>query len=217
MALDSERPRSPRRHGAGADARPEVAGSMQPGGAAAEHLPGMGSCTPSRTAGYGRRRRWCAARLHYPFDPAHQPRRREEHPRSGLGQDLRGGTVVADMGPQNLSQSLIRVWPPTRSYVPIEKTIREWLASYVYMPRLRDDATLDRALERLIKDLAEPYVFASGFDEDAGTYTGAIEGIVRVDSLRKGLPVVREAIPPAYGSDPPRDDGSGGEKPSKKG
>ena len=64
------------------------------------------------------------------------------------------------------------------------------------MPRLRDDATLNRALEKLIEDLGEPYVFASNFDEDTGTYDGVIEGIVRVsDSLGSGLLVRREAVP----------------------
>ena len=45
---------------------------------------------------------------------------------------------------------------------------------------IRGDATLDPALGRLVKDLAEPYVFAARFDEDTRTYDGAIEGIVRV-------------------------------------
>ena len=109
------------------------------------------------------------------------------------------GTVIPDMGPQNLARSLEPVWPSNRSHVPISM-IRDWFASYVYMPRLRDDTTLERALERLIKDFTEPYVFAASFDEDSGTYTGAIEGIVRTDVLRKGLLVCRDAVPPVYDS-----------------
>ena len=105
------------------------------------------------------------------------------------------GTVIAEMGPQNLARSLAPVWPADRPHVPVE-TIRDWFASYVYMPRLRDDATLNRALERLIKDLAEPYVFSAAFEEDTGTYDGAIEGIVRVtDGPGSGLLVRREAVP----------------------
>ena len=104
------------------------------------------------------------------------------------------GTVVAEMGPRNLSQSLAPVWPADKPHVRIE-TIRDWFASYVYMPRLRDGATLDRALERLITDLAEPYVFAADFDEDTGTYDGTVEGIVRVtDDLGSGLLVRRDAV-----------------------
>ena len=105
------------------------------------------------------------------------------------------GTVIAEMGPQNLARSLAPVWPADRPHVPVE-TIRDWFASYAYMPRLRDDATLNRGLERLIKDLAEPYVFAAAFEEDTGTYDGAIEGIVRVtDGPGSGLLVRREAVP----------------------
>ena len=83
------------------------------------------------------------------------------------------GTVIAEMGPQNLARSLEPVWPADQPHIPIEK-IRDWFASYVYMPRLRDDATLDGALQRLVKDLAEPYVYASSFDEVAGTYGAAL-------------------------------------------
>ena len=108
----------------------------------------------------------------------------------------RDGTVIAAMGPHNLARSLDPVWPADQPHIPIDK-IRDWFASYVYMPRLRDEATLDQGLQMLVKDLAEPYVFASAFDEDTGTYAGAIEGIVRVtDDLRSGLLVRRNAVPP---------------------
>ena len=107
----------------------------------------------------------------------------------------RDGTVVAKMGPQNLARSLADVWPDDRPHVPIE-TIRDWFASYVYMPRLRDDATLGRALERLVKDLVEPYVFAARFDEETGTYDSVMEGVVRVaDGPGSGLLVRRTAVP----------------------
>ena len=105
------------------------------------------------------------------------------------------GTVIAAMGPHNLARSLEPVWTADQPHIPIEK-IRDWFASYVYMPRLRDEATLDQALQKLVADLAEPYVFASAFDEDTGTYDGAIKGVVRVtEDLRSGLLVRRTAVP----------------------
>ena len=105
-------------------------------------------------------------------------------------------TVIAAMGPHNLARSLEPVWPADQLHIPIE-TIRDWFASYVYMPRLRDESTLDHALHELVKDLAEPYAFASGFDEDTGTYEGTIEGIVgKTDDLRSGLLVLREVMRP---------------------
>ena len=113
------------------------------------------------------------------------------------------GTVIAEMGPQNLARSLEPVWPADQPHTSIEK-IRDWFASYVYMPRLRDDATLDGALQRLVKDLAEPYVYASSFDEVAGTYDGAIEGIVRLaDDRDRGLLVRRGAARPPPVPPPP--------------
>ena len=114
------------------------------------------------------------------------------------------GTVIAEMGPQNLARSLEPVWPADQPHTSIEK-IRDWFASYVYMPRLRDDATLDGVLQRLVKDLAEPYVYASSFDEVAGTYDGAIEGIVRLADDRDGGLLVRRgaAKPPPVPPPPP--------------
>ena len=113
------------------------------------------------------------------------------------------GTVIAEMGPQNLARSLEPVWPADQPHIPIEK-IRHWFTSYVYMPRLRDDATLNGALQRLVKDLVEPYVYASSFDEVAGTYDGAIEGIVRLaDDRDGGLLVRREAAKPPPVPPPP--------------
>ncbi|MCZ0935996.1 MAG: DUF499 domain-containing protein [Gemmatimonadetes bacterium] len=119
------------------------------------------------------------------------------------------GTVIEKMGPQNLAQSLEPVWPDDQTHIPIE-TIRDWFASYVYMPRLRDRATFDKALERLVSDLGEPYAYASAFNEDAGRYEGAIEGIVRDSGdLRSGLLVLREAVQP-YGDEGTELDGTEG-------
>lgn len=104
-------------------------------------------------------------------------------------------TVIEALGPHNLARSLQPVWPENQPHISIEK-IRDWFASYPYMPRLRDEATLDGALQELVKDLAEPYAYASAFDEEAGTYEGAIEGLVRErGDLRSGLLVLREALP----------------------
>lgn len=93
------------------------------------------------------------------------------------------------------SREASTVWPADQPHIPIE-TIRDWFASYIYMPRARDEATLDGALQRLVEDFAEPYVFASAFNEEDGSYDGVIEGTVRVsDRLRSGLLVRRDAVP----------------------
>ena len=117
-------------------------------------------------------------------------------PEAVWGKVSNDGTVIGELGPSNLMKSLEPVWPADRQHIAIED-IRSWFASYVYMPRLRDEATLDGALQRLVEDIAEPYAFASGFDEDTGSYDGVIDGKASLPgSLGDGLVVRREAIRP---------------------
>ena len=104
------------------------------------------------------------------------------------------GTVLAKLGPQNLVQSLEPLWPAERPHLAIAD-IRDWFASYVYLPRLRDPATLDGALQQLFEDLALPYAYAAGFDEDTGAYDGVIDGKAwLVGNPGAGLLVRRDAI-----------------------
>ena len=118
------------------------------------------------------------------------------------------GTVFAEIGPANLMQSLAPIWPSDRPHLSIED-IRDWFASYVYLPRLRDDATLDGALQRLVENLADPYAYASGFDEESGAYEGVMDGRALMPGhFKSGLLVRREAIPAARPhSEPPRPGG----------
>ena len=116
------------------------------------------------------------------------------------------GTVFGEIGPDNLLRSLEPIWPEDRPHVTVED-IRDWFASYVYLPRLRDDATLDGALRRLVEDIGYDYAFASAFDEEAGSYEGVIDGKTFTSlSFDDGLLVRRGAIPPA----PDKGDGAEG-------
>ena len=116
------------------------------------------------------------------------------------------GTVIGEIGPDNLLNSLEPVWPADRPHLPIEE-IRDWFASYVYLPRLRDDATLDGALQRLIEDIAYDFAFASAYDEETVTYEGPVDGKALMSlSVDGGLLVRRGAIKP---DEPPPDTGEG--------
>ena len=118
-------------------------------------------------------------------------------------------TVLDAIGPDNLTKELDRVWPPERPHLAIED-IRDWFASYVYLPRLRDDAALDGALQKLVEDLAHPYAFAASFDEEVGAYGDAVDGRALLPgTLGDGLLVRREAIPTP--SDDPGKLGESGE------
>ena len=74
------------------------------------------------------------------------------------------GTVFGEIGPANLMQSFEPIWPEDRPHLDIDE-VRDWFASYVYLPRLRDEATLDGALQRLVENLADPFAHAAGFEE----------------------------------------------------
>ena len=105
------------------------------------------------------------------------------------------GTVFGEIGPANLMQSLGPIWPSDQPHLDIEE-IRDWFASYVYLPRLRDEATLDGALQRLVENMADPIAYATGFDEETGAYEGVLDGrALMPGSLERGLLVRREAIP----------------------
>ena len=125
------------------------------------------------------------------------------------------GTVFGEIGPANLMQSLAPIWPSDRPHLSIED-IRDWFASYVYLPRLRDEATLDGALQRLVENFADPFAYASGFDEESGAYEGVMDGRALMPGhFKSGLLVRREAIPAAkLDSEPFRPGDDGGSTPT---
>ena len=125
------------------------------------------------------------------------------------------GTVFGEIGPANLMQSLAPVWVSERPHLSIED-IRDWFASYVYLPRLRDEATLDGALQRLVENLADPFAYASGIDEESGAYEGVMDGRALMPGhFMSGLLVRREAIPAAkLDPEPLRPGDDGGSTPT---
>ena len=105
------------------------------------------------------------------------------------------GIVLETLGPGNLAKELEPLWPQDRQHVALDE-VRDWFASYVYMPRLRDDATLSGAFERLFADLAAPYAYATGFNEETGLYEGVGSSAQLIGDLASGLLVRRDAIKP---------------------
>ncbi len=98
------------------------------------------------------------------------------------------------IGSENLARSLESIWPADRDHLPIA-TIRDWVTSYVYTPRLRDEATLDGTVQRLVEDIAFDYAFAGAFDEETGTYSDLIDGtLTMLGRFDGGLLVRRSAI-----------------------
>ena len=119
------------------------------------------------------------------------------------------GAVLGEIGPENLTRCLGPLWPEDRPHVPVEE-LRAWFASYVYLPRLRDEAVLDDALRRLAEDLAWPFALAAGFDEATGAYVDVVDGkALTPGDLGSRLLVRREAVPAPPES--PRPGTAGGE------
>ncbi len=108
-------------------------------------------------------------------------------------------TVIERLGSRNLLASLEPLWPAERAHLAIGE-IRDWFASFVYLPRLRDEAVLDEALQGLVEDLAHPWAFAESFDEETGAYEGVVDGRGLLSGgPGDGLLVRREAIPVPQG------------------
>lgn len=105
------------------------------------------------------------------------------------------GVILDKMGPANLVGSLQPIWPADRLHVPISE-VGDWFASFVYLPRLRDGATLHGALRLLVEDMEHPYAFAMSYEEASDTYHGVVDGTGIVpNNLEDGLLVRREGLP----------------------
>ena len=132
---------------------------------------------------------------------------RQANPEAVWDKAKSDGTVLDKLGPGNLVKELEPLWPEEQPHLAIAD-IRDWFASYVYLPRLRDEAAIDDALQRLFEDLAQPYAYATAFDEDAGTYEGVTAGkALFAGDSGAGLLVRREAIR----TEPPAPDKAGGD------
>ena len=98
--------------------------------------------------------------------PDREPGRWQECARGGVGQgEHRRHRIRRDRTGQPDAEPRSHLAYRTRPHLSIDD-IRDWFASYVYLPRLRDEATLDGALQRLVENLADPFAYASGFDEE---------------------------------------------------
>ncbi len=105
------------------------------------------------------------------------------------------GVIVDELGPDTLLTELRKVWPEDRPYIEVA-TLLDWFASYVYLPRLRDDATLTLAIDKLVGKLDGPVAFAQGYDEQSGKYEGLSRWAANLGSnVTSGLLVWRSALP----------------------
>lgn len=109
---------------------------------------------------------------------------------------LRGNSVIVDeLGPETLMAELGKVWGEDKPHIEVA-TLLDWFASYVYLPRLRDDATLTLSIEKLIQKIEAPVAYAEDFDEQSDQYEGVSLWSSNLGSnIANGLLVWRSALP----------------------
>ena len=104
--------------------------------------------------------------------------------------------IIAELGPATLTAELEKIWLPDQPHIQIA-TLMDWFASYVHLPRLRDQATLTRAIEKLLARMDSPFAFANAFDEASGRYQGVSSLSADLGiNIDKGLLVRKSALPP---------------------
>ncbi len=135
---------------------------------------------------------------------------------------LRAATIIFDaLGADTLMTELRKVWDEDRPHIEVA-TLLDWFASYVYLPRLRDDATLTLAIEKLVGKIDAPVAFALSYNEQSGKYEGVSRWATTLGpSITSGLLVWRsvlpEEVPPDTKGATGEPSGGGGEQPGAGG
>jgi hypothetical protein len=105
------------------------------------------------------------------------------------------GVIVDELGPDTLLAELRKIWREDTPHVAVA-TLLDWFASYVYLSRLREEATLTLSIEKLVGKIESPVAFAKSFDEATGKYIGATQWSTTLGAgLTSGLLVSRKVLP----------------------
>ncbi len=89
---------------------------------------------------------------------------------------------------------LRKAWDESKPHIEIA-TLCDWFASYVFLPRSRDDATLTLAVEKLVGKLDGPVAFARSSDQQSGRYEGVSRWAANLGAnVASGLLVWRLAL-----------------------
>lgn len=114
-------------------------------------------------------------------------------PETVYGKAQSDGVLLERLGAESLWMKLKEIWPPERAHLSIGE-LREWFASYVYLPRLRDRVVLDLSIREAVSQLTPKFGFAASFNEAKGVYQGLIFAKAPPDPLPpEGLLVLEQA------------------------
>lgn len=105
------------------------------------------------------------------------------------------GVIVDELGPDTLMAELRKVWDEGKPHIEVA-TLLDWFASYVYLPRLRDDATLTLAIEKLVGKIDGAVGFAQSYDAPTAKYEGVSRWAANLGAdIASGLLVWRSVLP----------------------
>ena len=94
-------------------------------------------------------------------------------------------SLMTQLGPMRLKMVLDQYLWRDKSHLNT-RTLWEYFASYLYLPRLRDSQVLARAIEDGISQTTDEFGYAGRYDEKTGRYEGLVMGRsakVVIDSL----------------------------------
>lgn len=114
----------------------------------------------------------------------------------------RGDSIVKDtLGPRMLSAKLQNLWPADQPHVSIAN-LKEWFASYVYLPKLRDTAVLESAIAEGVSTSDPMFGYADAYDSETGKYEGLVFGRLAPTAFSDRALVIKKDVASAA-SQPP--------------
>lgn len=106
----------------------------------------------------------------------------------------RGDSIVKDtLGPRMLMAKLAGLWPAEQSHIPIAD-LKEWFASYVYLPKLRDPAVLESAIAEGVSTSDPLFGYADRYDEATARYEALAYGKLAPTVFQAGAVIVRKEV-----------------------
>ncbi len=106
----------------------------------------------------------------------------------------RGDGIVKDtLGPTMLMAKLDQLWPANRPHLGVSE-IKEWFASYPYLPKLRDGGVLEAAIGQAVGSSDPQFGYAESFDEQTGRYGGLVFRKLLAGPLAAASVIVRREI-----------------------